>query len=173
MPVALHKLQRTVPLNVANPSFRSSESYDSQRLLPGMAPALASVCRNRGICASVRRSLRRTSAASAGNCQTSARLRRWRPSCAGRRRVWRRTIGPRSADGQMKTSSRKLQWSSRRQTKRCTWIEHVSAIAKAHDLEPLRQEANELVAIFTTAHKTAKANLEKKKALKRRRNRPT
>jgi hypothetical protein len=53
------------------------------------------------------------------------------------------------------------------------WIEHVSAIAKAHDLEPLRQEANELVAIFTTAYKTAKATLEMKKALKRRRIRPT
>jgi hypothetical protein len=49
----------------------------------------------------------------------------------------------------------------------------VSAIAKAHDLEPLRQEANELVAIFTTAHKTAKATLEMKKAPKRGRITPT
>ena len=36
-------------------------------------------------------------------------------------------------------------------------------------IAPLKQEANELVAIFTTAHKTAKANLDRKKKRNRRR----
>ena len=36
-------------------------------------------------------------------------------------------------------------------------------------VEPLRQEANELVALFTAAHKTAKANLEAKTRRKQKR----
>ena len=53
------------------------------------------------------------------------------------------------------------------------WLQHLAATAirSAIDLEPLRQEANELVALFTAAHKTAKANLEAKKRRKRRRGR--
>ncbi len=54
------------------------------------------------------------------------------------------------------------------------WLEHLTAtgISAATVTEPLRQEANELVAIFTAAHKTAKANLEAKKNRKRKRRRP-
>jgi four helix bundle protein len=44
------------------------------------------------------------------------------------------------------------------------WLEHLAAtgIASSAAVEGLRQEASELVAIFTAAHKTAKANLAAK-----------
>jgi four helix bundle protein len=51
------------------------------------------------------------------------------------------------------------------------WVEHLVAtgLSTQKDVEALRQEANELVAIFTAAHKTAKANLEAKKRRQRQR----
>ena len=53
------------------------------------------------------------------------------------------------------------------------WLDHLVArtIASLNSVEALRQEANELVAIFTAAHKTAKANLEAKKRRKLKRGR--
>jgi four helix bundle protein len=53
------------------------------------------------------------------------------------------------------------------------WLEHLAAtgLVSPIDVEELRQEANELVAIFTAAHKTAKANLEAKKRRKQKRGR--
>jgi four helix bundle protein len=53
------------------------------------------------------------------------------------------------------------------------WLQHLvaTAISGSKETEPLRQEANELVAIFTAAHKTSKANLEAKKRRRRRRGR--
>jgi four helix bundle protein len=53
------------------------------------------------------------------------------------------------------------------------WLEHLAAtgLTSPSDVEELRQEANELVAIFTAAHKTAKANLEAKKRRKQKRGR--
>jgi four helix bundle protein len=51
------------------------------------------------------------------------------------------------------------------------WLQHLAAtaIVSSNGVEALRQEANELVAIFTAAHKTAKANFEAKKRRKRKR----
>ena len=51
------------------------------------------------------------------------------------------------------------------------WLEHLAAtgLSSQNDVQALRQEANELVAIFTAAHKTAKANLEAKKRRQRKR----
>ena len=53
------------------------------------------------------------------------------------------------------------------------WLEHLAstALVSSTSIEPFRQEANELVAIFTAAHKTAKANLEAAKRRKRKRGR--
>jgi four helix bundle protein len=53
------------------------------------------------------------------------------------------------------------------------WLQHLAAtaIVSSNSVELLRQEANELVAIFTAAHKTARANLEAKKRRKRKRGR--
>jgi four helix bundle protein len=53
------------------------------------------------------------------------------------------------------------------------WLQHLVAttIASSNSVEALRQEANELVAIFTAAHKTAKANLDAKKRRKLKRGR--
>ena len=53
------------------------------------------------------------------------------------------------------------------------WLQHLSAtgLMSTSGVEPLRQEANELVALFTAAHKTAKANLEAKTRQKRQRGR--
>jgi hypothetical protein len=49
------------------------------------------------------------------------------------------------------------------------WLEHLSEskMVAAEDAELLRCEATELVAIFTTAHKTARANLSRRKTLRR------
>ena len=51
------------------------------------------------------------------------------------------------------------------------WLEHLAAtgLSRQDEVEALRQEANELVAIFTASHKTAKANLEAKKRRQRKR----
>ena len=51
------------------------------------------------------------------------------------------------------------------------WLQHLAATTNvsSNGVQPLHQEANELVAIFTAAHKTAKANLEAKKTRKLRR----
>jgi four helix bundle protein len=51
------------------------------------------------------------------------------------------------------------------------WLQHLVAtgIVRSKSIEPLHQEANELVAMFTAAYKTARANVEAKK--RRRRNR--
>ncbi len=53
------------------------------------------------------------------------------------------------------------------------WLQHLAgtAIVSSNEAEPLRREANELVAIFTAAHKTAKANLEARKRRKSKRGR--
>ncbi len=53
------------------------------------------------------------------------------------------------------------------------WLQHLSAtgLMSTTGVEPLRQEANELVALFTAAHKTAKANLEAKTRRKQKRGR--
>jgi hypothetical protein len=46
------------------------------------------------------------------------------------------------------------------------WLEHLAEtkVMTPDAVEPLRAEANELVAIFTKAQKTAKGNLPKKQA---------
>ena len=53
------------------------------------------------------------------------------------------------------------------------WFEHLSGvdIGSKNEIEPLRQEANELVAILTSAQKTAKANYEKEKERRRKKRR--
>jgi hypothetical protein len=51
------------------------------------------------------------------------------------------------------------------------WLQHLAAthISVGDDIESLTQEATELVAIFTRAHKTAKDNLEAKRRRQKRR----
>ena len=173
MPVALHKLQRTVALNVANPSSPSSQSYDSQSLFTRHGACF-------WVSVSKRWDLRERTTKFAedvcGFCrqlpdqreaqEVASQLRRAATGVATNYRAARR--GRSDAD-----FIAKIAVVIEEADEAMYWIEHVSAIARNHDLEPLRQEANELVAIFTTAHKTAKANLEKKKALRRRRTRPT
>ena len=53
------------------------------------------------------------------------------------------------------------------------WFDHLSGvdIGSKNEIEPLRQEANELVAILTSAQKTAKANYEKEKERRRKKRR--
>ncbi len=76
-------------------------------------------------------------------------------------------------DAPILTSSQRWASSSKKPTSRCTgcstWLLPRSRVRTS--VEALRQEANELVAIFTAAHKTAKANLEAKKRRKLKRGR--
>jgi four helix bundle protein len=53
------------------------------------------------------------------------------------------------------------------------WLEHLTGvgIGDTNEIEPLRQEASELVAILTQAQKTAKTNFEKDQENRRKKRR--